>query len=379
MKLRLDLAPLAAAVADAARALPSRPPVAVLSAIKLDATGSQLTVAAFDYEVSAEATTDADVSSGGTVLVPGRLLVDITRTLKGKHPIDIELEGSSLVSITSGTIRYTLHTLPQEEYPSLPQLGDASGTVTGSDLHQAVAQVAAAAGHDDTLPVLTGIQMTVTDGKLTLAATDRYRFAVRTIDWKPTSDTTSGQALVPAKALLDASKMFADAEQADLALPTSQGVLGMSDPSRSTTMRALDGQLPDYKTLWPTEFTATAIVNRDELIAAVKRVALVAERNTPVRLHFSPNVLSLTAGSSDDAQARDRIDAQLDTATGAPLTLAFNPGILLDGLNALGAHSIQFGIVGPTNPTLLNGLDEDGNALGDDALTYLIMPVRLPS
>ncbi|MFE9007483.1 DNA polymerase III subunit beta [Streptomyces sp. NPDC007875] len=379
MKFRIDLAPLAAAVADAARALPSRPPVAALSAVKLEATGSQLTVAAFDYEVSAKATTDADVTDGGTVLVPGRLLVDITRTLKGKHPIDIELDGSSLVSITSGNIRYTLHTLPQEEYPALPQPGDASGTVTGNDLNQAVAQVAAAAGRDDTLPILTGVQLTVTDGKLTLAATDRYRFAVRTISWKPTSDTTSGQALVPAKALLDASKMFADAEQADLALPASQGVLGMSGPSRSTTMRALDGQLPDYKKLWPTEFAGTAIVDRDELIAAVKRVAVVAERNTPVRLHFSPGVLSLTAGSSDDAQARDRIDAHFDTVTGAPLTIGFNPGFLLDGLDALGTHSIQFGIVGPGKPAVLNGLDKDGNDLGDDALTYLIMPIRLPS
>ncbi|WP_330481375.1 DNA polymerase III subunit beta [Streptomyces sp. NBC_00724] len=378
MKLRLELTPFAAAVVDAARALPARPPAPVLAALRLDAAAGQLTVAAFDYEVSAQATIAADITKASSVLVPGRLLSDITRTVKGKHPVDLELVGPRLV-LTSGSIRYTLHTLPLEEYPSLPKLGDASGTVTGSEFGQAVAQVAVAAGHDDTLPILTGIHLTTTDGKLTLAATDRYRFAVRTIDFTSTSDTADGQAVVPAKALLDSAKMLAGAGQIDLALPTSQGVLGMAGPSRSTTMRALEGQLPNYKSLWPTDFTATAVVDREELTAAVKRVALVADRSTPVQLHFAQGALTLTAGNGDDAQARDRVDAAFDTETGAPLTVAFNPTFLLDGLGAIDADAIKCSIVAPTKPAVITGADQDGKYLGEGALEYLLMPVRLPN
>jgi DNA polymerase-3 subunit beta len=328
--------------------------------------------------VSAQAGLAADITKAGSVLVPGRLLSDITRTVKGKNPIDLELVGPRLV-LTSGSTRYTLHTLPLEEYPSLPKLGDASGTAAGRGLAHAVAQVAVAAGRDDTLPVLTGIHLTVADGKLTLAATDRYRFAVRTIDFTSTSDITEGQAAIPAKALLDSAKMLADAEQVELALPTSQGVFGMAGPSRSTTMRALEGQLPAYKNLWPTEFEATAVVDGEELTAAVKRVALVAERGQPVQLNFGQGALSLSAGSSDDAQARDRIDAAFDTVTGAPLTIAFSPAFLLDGLGAIDADAIKFSIVGPTKPALITGATTDGDDLGDDALDYLLMPIRLSS
>lgn len=173
--------------------------------------------------------------------------------------------------------------------------------------------------------------------------------------------------------------MLADAEQVELALPTSQGVFGMAGPSRSTTMRALEGQLPAYQNLWPTEFEATAVVDSEELTAAVKRVALVAERGQPVQLNFGQGALSLSAGSSDDAHARDRIDAAFHTETGAPLTIAFNPAFLLDGLGAIDADAIKFSIVGPTKPALITGATKDGSDLGDDVLDYLLMPIRLSS
>ncbi|WP_329583661.1 DNA polymerase III subunit beta [Streptomyces sp. NBC_01361] len=376
MKLCLEPALFAAAVADAARALPARPPAPVLAGLKLEAAAGQLTVAAFNYEVSAQAALPADIATAGSVVVPGRLLSDITRTVKGHDLLDLELEGSRLV-LTSGSTRYTMNTLPLEEYPSLPKLGEASGTAAGADLAQAVAQVAVASGNDDTLPILTGIHLTVAGTKLTLAATDRYRFAVRSITWTPTSDTTEGQALIPAKALLDSAKMLAAAEQIDLSLPTSQGVFGVAGPTRSTTMRALDGKLPAYQSLWPTEFEATAIVNSGDLTAAVKRVALVAERNQPIHLHFSQGALSLTAGNSDEAQARDHVDADFTTETGAPLTVAFNPAFLLDGLDALNTDSIKFAIVSPTKPALLTGITANGDDEDDDALNYLLMPIRI--
>lgn len=373
MKLRTDLAPLAAAVTDAARALPARPPVPVLAAIRLEATAGTLTVAAFDYETSAQATVDAEITTPGTVLVSGRLLADITRTIKGTHPVDLELDGTRLV-LTSGRTRYTLHTLPLEEYPTLPRPAAASGTVAEPALAEAIHQVATAAGRDDALPILTGIQAEITDDTITFAATDRYRFALRPIPWTPAKAAgTTTQTTIPAKSLAEAAKILATDDQVHLTLPASHGVLGLASRTRTLTLRAMDGQLPDHKSLWPTDFTATADLDAADLADAVKRMALVAERGHPVKLHLTDGALALSAGTADDASARDQVTATTDLLTGAPVTIAFNPGYLLDGITALKKDRIRLQIVNPVKPALLVPTDANPTAL-----RYLIMPIRQP-
>ncbi|MFE2693629.1 DNA polymerase III subunit beta [Streptomyces mirabilis] len=381
MKLRIAHGPFAAAVADAARALPARPPVPVLAALKLTAENGMLTAAGFDYEVSGQASAPADVTEPGTVLVSGRLLAEITRILKGNQPIDLQLEGARL-TLVSGPTRYTLHTLPLEEYPSLPKLGEPSGTLSGSELADAVAQVFTAAGRDDTLPVLTGIQLDLGDGKLTLAATDRYRFAVRTLNWDAADGApAAAKVLIPAKGLMDTVKMLTDADRISVTLPGLSGVLGLSAPSRATTMRAIEGELPKYREIWPKHdsFNATAVIDTSELVAAVKRVALVAGRNQPIQLAFTDGSLSLQAGTSDDAQAVDVLDAQFQADE--DFTIAFNPAFLLDGLIALAAPATAFWFTEKTKPALLTGADAGADIsqldIDDDALQYLLMPIRL--
>ncbi|MEU3855669.1 DNA polymerase III subunit beta [Streptomyces sp. NPDC029554] len=384
MKLTINHDDLAAVVADTARALPARPPAPVLAALKLAATDGTLTAAGFDYEVSGEATVKADVTEPGTVLVSGRLLADITRALKPKHQIHMTADDSRLI-VNSGATRYTLPTLPLEEYPALPSTGEPTGTVTGPTLAEAVAQVATAAGRDDTLPVLTGIQLTLADGKLTLAATDRYRFAVRTIGWNaidPSIDTA--QALVPARSLTETVKMLADTDHIRVTLPGPTGVLGLADPSHATTARVIDGQLPEHRKLWPTRdsINATVIVDTDELTAAVKRVALVVGANRVLQLTATNGALSLQAGASDEAQAVDTLDAQYDGGREA-FTIAFNPTFLLDGITALGAPKTVLWMTERTRPALLTGADSNVNltelTLGCDELQYLLMPIRLSS
>ncbi|TDU67877.1 DNA polymerase III subunit beta [Streptomyces sp. KS 21] len=371
MKLRTDLAPLAAAVTDAARALPARPPVPALAAIRLEATPSVLTVAAFDYETSAQATVDAEITAPGTVLVSGRLLADITRTIKGTHPVDLELDGARLL-LTSGPTRYTLHTLPLEEYPTLPVPAEAGGTVSGPALAEAVHQVATAASRDDALPILTGVQAEITDDTITFAATDRYRFALRSISWTPAAATgATAKVTIPAKSLAEAAKILATDEQLHLTLPAAHGVLGLAGRSRTLTLRAMEGEVPDHKGLWPTDFTATADLDAAELADAVKRMALVAERGHPVKLHLTDGALALSAGTADDASARDQVTATTDLLTGAPVTIAFNPGYLLDGITALKTDRIRMQIVHPVKPALLTPTDEDPTTL-----RYLIMPIR---
>ncbi|MEU3773033.1 DNA polymerase III subunit beta [Streptomyces sp. NPDC046876] len=374
MKIRVERDVLAEAVAWAARSLPARPPVPVLAGLLLKAEEGTLSLSGFDYEVSARVSVEADVEEDGTVLVSGRLLADICRALPNR-PVEISTDGVR-ATVVCGSSRFTLHTLPVEEYPALPQMPTATGTVPGEVFASAAAQVAIAAGRDDTLPVLTGVRIEIEGDRVTLASTDRYRFAVREFLWKPENPDASAVALVPAKTLLDTAKSLTSGDTVTLALSGSgagEGLIGFEGAGRRTTTRLLEGDLPKYRTLFPTEFNSIAVIETAPFVEAVKRVALVAERNTPVRLSFETGVLTLEAGSSDDAQAVERVDAQLE---GDDISIAFNPTFLLDGLSAIDSPVAQLSFTTSTKPALLSGRPAV-DAEADEAYKYLIMPVRL--
>ncbi|MFD4030566.1 DNA polymerase III subunit beta [Streptomyces sp. NPDC058637] len=374
MKIRVERDVLAEAVAWVARSLPARPPAPVLAGLLLKAGDGALSFSSFDYEVSAKVSVDAEVEEDGTVLVSGRLLADICRALPNR-PVEISTDGVR-ATVVCGSSRFTLHTLPVEEYPALPQMPTATGTVPGEVFASAAAQVAIAAGRDDTLPVLTGVRIEIEGDTVTLASTDRYRFAVREFLWKPENPDASAVALVPAKTLLDTAKALTSGDTVTLALSgagAGEGLIGFEGAGRRTTTRLLEGDLPKYRTLFPTEFNSVAVIETAPFVEAVKRVALVAERNTPVRLSFEQGVLILEAGSSDDAQAVERVDAVLE---GDDISIAFNPTFLLDGLSAIDSPVAQLSFTTSTKPALLSGRPAV-DAEADDAYKYLIMPVRL--
>jgi DNA polymerase III subunit beta len=374
VKIRVERDVLAEAVAWVARSLPARPPAPVLAGLLLKAEDGALSFSSFDYEVSARVSVDAEVEEDGTVLVSGRLLADICRSLPNR-PVEISTDGVR-ATVSCGSSRFTLHTLPVEEYPALPQMPTATGTVPGEIFASAAAQVAIAAGRDDTLPVLTGVRIEIEGDTVTLASTDRYRFAVREFLWKPEASDISAVALVPAKTLLDTAKALTSGDTVTLALSgagAGEGLIGFEGAGRRTTTRLLEGDLPKYRTLFPTEFNSVAVIETAPFVEAVKRVALVAERNTPVRLSFEQGVLILEAGSSDDAQAVERVDAQLE---GDDVSIAFNPTFLLDGLSAIDSPVAQLSFTTSTKPALLSGRPAV-DAEADEAYKYLIMPVRL--
>ncbi|MGW2278382.1 DNA polymerase III subunit beta [Streptomyces sp. NPDC001770] len=374
MKIRVERDVLAEAVAWVARSLPARPPAPVLAGLLLKAEDGALSFSSFDYEVSAKVSVDAEIEEDGTVLVSGRLLADICRALPNR-PVEISTDGVR-ATVVCGSSRFTLHTLPVEEYPALPQMPTATGTVPGEVFASAAAQVAIAAGRDDTLPVLTGVRIEIEGETVTLASTDRYRFAVREFQWKPENPDASAVALVPAKTLLDTAKALTSGDTVTLALSgagAGEGLIGFEGAGRRTTTRLLEGDLPKYRTLFPTEFNSVAVIETAPFVEAVKRVALVAERNTPVRLSFEQGVLILEAGSSDDAQAVERVDAVLE---GDDISIAFNPTFLLDGLSAIDSPVAQLSFTTSTKPALLSGRPAV-DAEADDAYKYLIMPVRL--
>ena len=374
MKLRVERDVLAESVAWAARTLPSRPSLPVLAGLVLTASADGLTLSSFDYEVSGRVDVEADVIDPGTALVSGRLLADIARSLPGQ-PVQIESEGTRL-AITCGRSSFTLPTLPVEDYPQLPAMPTATGTVPGQLFASAVAQVAVAAGRDDTLPTLTGIRVEIEGNSIVLAATDRYRLAVREFEWNPQSTSISAHALVPARTLADTAKSLADVESVVIALSSGgsgESLVGFEGHGRRTTTRLLDGEFPKYRSLLPSESSSLATVETAALQDAVKRVALVAERNTPVRLAFEGSELTLRAGAGDDAQAVEVLECSLD---GDVIDIAFNPAYLLDGLAAVGSTVTRFAFTLPTRPAVLTGLDEASQQASDD-YRYLLMPVRL--
>lgn len=372
MKFRLDRDALADSVAWAARTLPSRPSMPMLAGLLVEAEGSGLTLSSFDYEVSGRVAVPADVDEPGRVLVSGRLLADIARSLPTAQ-VTVATDDHR-VEVSCGRSSFTLPTLPVEDYPTLPDMPTSTGSVVGAVLAEAVGQVAIAAGRDDTLPTLTGIRVEIVGDQVTLAATDRYRLAVRTFDWAPERPDLDTAALVPARTLADTAKTLAGCPTVHLSLAGSgagEGLMGFEGDGRRTTTRLLDGEFPKYRALLPAESSSVASVDTAVLIDAVKRVSLVAERNTPVRLSFDAEEVVLRAGAGDDAQATESIPGSL---AGEPVEIAFNPTYLLDGLGALGAATAALSFTSSTRPAVLTA---GGETVAASSYRYLLMPVRM--
>ena len=378
MKFRVERDALADAVAWAARSLSSRPTVPVLAGLLLSVTDDLLSISGFDLEASTEV--DVAVTSGesGQSLVSGRLLADITKALP-PHPVDVAVAGSRL-TIACGSARFTLPTMPVEDYPKLPVMPTTAGTVHSSDFATAVGQVAIAAGRDDTLPMLTGVRLEIDGAKMTLAATDRYRLAVRELAWSPGNPSAEAvQVLVPARTLADAAKSLAGSESLTVALSsgtTGEGIIGFTGSTGGrasrTTTRLLDATFPPYRSLLPTEWASSAEMPVGALVEAVRRVALVADRNAPVRLEFGEGSVALSAGGEDEGRAEEQLEVGYE---GDPITTAFNPQFLLDGLGALTSSGARLLFTSSNKPVVLKPVS-DGPDSGD--YTYLIMPVRLP-
>ncbi|MDR1393539.1 MAG: DNA polymerase III subunit beta [Bifidobacteriaceae bacterium] len=373
MRLMVDRDVLADAVGWVARALPARPPSPVLAGVHITATtaGAGLVrLTSFNYEVSAKAEAAADVSQGGEILVSGRLLAEIAKYLPAK-PVSIVLEASKIV-LTCGSSVFTLPTMPLEDYPPPPALPNPAGTVNATSFANAVAQVSIAATRDETLPLLTGVRLEIQGDHLILLATDRYRLAIRELEWHPTSPDASRVALVKARTLSDVSKSFGATEdvQISLGVPDVSDIIGFAADGRETTSLLIDGDYPQVRSLFPDSFEVSATMDSTELIEAVRRVSLVNERKSPVQIVLSPGQATLNSGAGDEAQASDVIEATLD---GPETAVAFNPQYLLDGLTALGTPEVRLSMNTTTKPVLFQG-EIDGQIVAD--YKYLLVPIR---
>jgi len=373
VKFRVERDVLAEAVTWTARSLSPRPPVPVLSGLLIKAESGSLSIASFDYEISARLQIPADISEEGTILVSGRLLAEICRSLPSA-PVDVETDGSK-VTLTCHNSRFNLATMPVSEYPELPALPDVSGVVDGDAFAQAVSQVIIAASRDDTLPILTGVRMEIEDDLITFLATDRYRLALRELPWKPATPGISTSALVKAKTLNEVAKTLGGGGDLNIALSEDSELIGFESGGRRTTSLLVDGDYPKIRSLFPDNTPIHATVETSALVEAVRRVSLVAERNTPVRLAFTDGQVTLDAGTGEDAQASEALEASL---IGDEITVAFNPHYLSEGLGAFPSKYVRFSFTTPPKPAVISAQEE---LTGDDQedYRYLLMPVRLPN
>jgi DNA polymerase III subunit beta len=337
VKFRVEREALGEAVSWVARSLPTRPVVPVLSGLLLEADGDELTLSCFDYEVSARARVPAEVGEPGIALVPGRLLAEIARSLP---PADVEVASAAdMLVLTCGSAEFALVSLSLEDYPKLPELPAAVGTVDSGALATAAAQVVPAASRDDTLPMLTGVCLEFDGTELTLAATDRYRLAVRTVGWEPADPSIHASALVPARTLADVARTVSAGRPVTIAfgqpepdgVRPADGLISFEGGGRRIVARLIGAEFIKYASRFPNSFEASAELPAVPFTEAVRRVSLVADRTTPVQLAFRRDVVVIEAQTDGRARAVETVPAGY---TGADRVISFNPHYLLDGLAA---------------------------------------------
>lgn len=363
------------AVSFAVKLLPQRPTQPLLSGVLLEAENNQLTLSSFDYETSSRTNVAADVQTAGKALVSGRLLAEIAHRLPDSE-VQFSLE-ETRVHIRCGSASFSLPSMPVEEYPQIPQVDGATGTVPADIFAEAIAQVSLAASREDVTPVITGVQFEVAENALTLTATDRYRVATRRIDWQPEGDNTQVSALVPAKVVIEVGKTFSSEATVSVAIVKSEDreLIAFTGGNKTVTSLLIKGNYPPVGRLFPENIDNYAVVNTSDLIDAVGRVGLVLEREAALRFSFSEGQVTLEAAGTESAQAAETVDAHL---VGDEMVVSLKPQFLLDGARSTHAEFVRIGFTrtenaGKPGPVLITSQRSKDDA-DDQEFRYLLQP-----
>ncbi|MDX6474807.1 MAG: polymerase subunit beta, partial [Gaiellaceae bacterium] len=331
--------------------------------IQLRAEGGQLHLAATDMEISLRSTLDVQVAGEGTVVVPGKLLLDIARSLPDTDATIEHKPEEGVVVVTAGSANYRLHTYSSEDFPRLPEVDtDALYAIERDALVETVARVGRSASRDESRPVLTGILVRFEPGRIVMAATDSYRLAVK--ETAVEAALPDLEAIIPARALQELTRIAGGADEVLLGLQENHVVFG-ADGTWLTTRR-IDGQFPNYRQLLPEQFEYELALPREELLEVVRRVSLMAQRNSPLRLRFADGELTVSAVTQDVGEARESLPAPY---TGEAMEIGFNAEFLRDGLDSVDSETVKFKLISPLRPAVLEGENDD--------YVYLIMPIRL--
>lgn len=375
MKFQVNKDVLNEAVSFAVRLLPQRTTLPILSGILIEADAGALRLSVFDYDTSAQVEIAAQVDNSGRVLVSGRLMAEIISKLPNAA-VEFSTEGSK-VQVNCGSAKFSLLTMPIDEYPTLPELPASTGSVSGIEFAAAVAQIVVAASKEDVTPVLTTVMLETTKDNISLVATDRYRVAVQDISWKPDALEASTVALIPAKTLQEIAKTFANQGAVAIAInpAAEKDLIAFRANNRSVTSRLVKGNFPAVRTLFPEKIENFAILNTQDLIDSTKRVSLVLERESPIKFSFEKQQLSLEAAGGETAQATETINVEL---TGADVVVSLKPQFLIDGLAGVKTEFVRIGFTNSDNPNrpspvlITNHSSKDKQS--PDGYMYLLQP-----
>jgi DNA polymerase-3 subunit beta len=354
---------LASKLSLVSRGVSTRTAVLVLGGIQLRAEADRLHLAATDMELSLRASLEASVDGEGEVVVPGRLLLDIARSLPDSDVTIEHRPEEAAVLVTSGSANYRLHTYSAEDFPRLPDVETSQPHVVDRDaLIETISRVGRSASRDESRPVLTGILVRFEPGKIVMAATDSYRLAVK--ETPVSGDLPELEAIIPARALQELARLAAGSDEVQLGLQENHVVFGVEGAWLTT--RRIDGQFPNYRQLLPEQFEHTLELPREELLEVVRRVSLMAQRNSPLRLRFSDGELTVSAQTQDVGEARESVPVAFAADA---MEIGFNADFLRDGLESVDSDSVKLRLISPLRPAVLEGETDD--------YTYLIMPIRL--
>lgn len=374
MKFQVHRDVFSEAVSFAVKLLNSRPTLPILAGVLIEANGDRITLSTFDYEVSSRAEVTASVEQPGTVLVHGRLLADIAGRLPNA-PVSLVLEDSR-VKISCGAANFTLACMPVEEYPNVPEVPSESGKVPAEEFANAISQVAIAASRDDVTPVITGVQLQFADNTMSLVATDRYRVAVREIQWEGTSKEERA-ALVPARIIQEVGKTFAGDGTISIALSNTDDreIIAFTADKKTVTSLLIKGNYPPVHKLFPEVVEDYAVVNTTELIDASRRVALVLERDSALRFTFTQDGVTLEALGSENAQASETLDIVLH---GGDNTVSLKPQFLIDALSSVHSEFVRLSFTKTDNPNkpgpVLITAQTSREGDGEGNYRYLLQP-----
>jgi DNA polymerase-3 subunit beta len=354
---------LAQKLAIVGRAVSTRGAVQILSGILLRAEAGELHLAATDMELSLRSSLVAEVEGEGAVVVPGRLLLELSRLLPDSEvQIDHRSEEGT-AQLTCGSATYRLHTYSAEDFPRLPDVAAMDTfAVDRESLLETVGRVSRSASRDESRPVLTGILVRFEAGKLVMAATDSYRLSVK--ETAMSGDLPELEAIIPARALAELGRIAQAGDEIELAVHENQVLFGTDGVW--LTSRRIDGQFPNYRQLLPESFEHDLALPRTELLDVVRRTAVMAQRNSPLRLRFAEGELTVSAQTQEVGEASESLPIAY---TGEPLEIGFNAEFLRDGIESVHADELRLKLISPLRPGLIQ-------AEGDE-FWYLIMPIRL--
>ena len=374
MKVEAKSQALADAVAWTTRVIDARPASPILAGVRLEAIDGTLQLSAFNYAISARHHIEAGVDEAGSVLVLGKLLADITKSLPAAKTY-LSTDGSTM-TITSGKSTFTMQLMPDAEYPDLPVIPSKLGQVDAQTFTQAVTQASVAVSREENRPVLTGIRVQFQGDKVIMSSTDRFRLSRSSFTWTPENPDTNATALVRGALLRDVARSLDEHQNIVVDFDTENpSLLGFENAGRVSTSQLIDGEFPAVDRLYADEYPIHAVINKQDLISAIKRVSLVAERNAPIRMAFTSQELTLTAGTADEAQAKEILDIDMD---GEDITVAFNPTYLIEGLSAIAEPFVRMKMTTAVKPVEFNGQQESDSEESMD-YRYLLVPMRFNS